>query len=522
MKPKFSVKLKRGDSVVHSTITEVPFTTVTQPPTSNMVGERVTVVNENVPTTQVRVESGAGRTIEQPVEPQVKATEPPAQANPYKISSAGIGQSHSYNNRPNHYGFGSGSNTAVRTKTVNSNNQQFKRPARPPIREDVMPKVTEFLDHIFKSFGRGTVIDLARRLGVFWIDPKDREEGFKVLPQRNYNQNQEGANNHVKAKEPVSKPENTTGNATQQQKAEPHAESGEVKAAGKDEGASEGKEKKVILPEVEPEKKVVQPEYKAQTEGLFPVKPMSREELDALDMQNREDNVAMGFPGEPLANTMRMSQYFPQLKKRVEDHLNGFSFDDIEDEGKVIDRLHKAISDLTADEIARISGTDTSGIEIMINATLDHMNRTCYAVTIENRKSPVFETIIYPEHKDDEGKVNVEARKIADGINLLENQNPVEVKQEETVEREVVSSNEEAEAGVGSEEFNDFLKEKVAEYRDEMLQQGEVADQQGFMIQALISELKNAGLQFGVSNRIAKRYVTENYPFNDVSVVNEL
>jgi hypothetical protein len=527
MKPAFSVKLRRGDQIVHQTVNEVDFIPVTPKPTVKAVGDGVTVDSGNTPTAPV---TGA---VESNVATETK-TSVPAQATPFgntvtktHISSEGIGKSHRENvSRNSRYSF-NGANSAAKTRNQNNNRPNHNRQ---PIRDNVMPAVTAFLDSIYESFGKGAVIDLARRLGIYWIDPDKRQKDFTVLPQRTY-PGQEGTNNE--SKESVQKPKEASRNATQQQEAQPNRDNVKEESVGENERDSEEqpKEKKVVINDVEATKQVVtpEPEYKAQTDGLFPVKPMTREELDALDMQNREDNVAMGFPGEPLANTMRMEQYFPQLKKRVEDHLNGFDYEG--DEGKVTEYLHDKVIELTADEVARISGTDASGVEVMVNATLDHMNRPCYVVIVENRKSPVFETMIYPIHKETGNQVQVQARHIADGINLLDNPNGVEV----TVEAEEVSTIEDSTKepedskvetpepdGVGTEDFDEFLMDRASDYVDEMREQGSEYDQKIFMIQAMISELMKSGMHFGRSNTIAKKFVSEHYPFNNSFVVNEL
>ena len=479
MKPAFRVKLKRGDQVVHQTVQEVDFIPVTQTPTVKAVGERVTVESPAKTTTV----DDKSTVVE--AKPVVEPAPAPKQAAPFgntvvstTISSEGIGKSHRQN-VSNRYSF-NGHNSATTFKPRNQ--QNGNRPNhnnRQPIRDNVMPAVTEFLDSIYANFGKGAVIDLARRLGIYWIDPDKREKDFTVLPQRSY-PNQEGSNNH-ESKESVQKPKEASRNAIKQQKEESNGEEGSVNEGipvSKDEkdSAGESEEKKVVVNDVEAIKEVITPEpkvepkYKAQTDGLFPVKPMTREELDALDMQNREDNVAMGFPGEPLANTMRMEQYYPQLKKRVEDHLNGFDYEG--DEGKVSEYLHGKVIELVADEVARISGTDTTGVEVMINATLDHMNRPCYAVTVENRKSPVFETTIYPIHKDDSNKVQVNARHIADGINLLDNPTVETVDAEEVEETKEEATTSSEPDGVGSEDFDEFLLDRASDYVAEMREQG--------------------------------------------------
>lgn len=377
----------------------------------------------------------------------------------------------------------------------NDNNQSRPFPQREPINESLLPDVTEFLDHINAKFGRGAVIDLSRRLGLYWKTKEERNGGLLEYINRDKAKERDAKNESKETM--VQRTANSKGNTTKEQTgATTQVQKGSAPESAGD-GVQEASEGGAVA---ENNNNQVTDH---QTTGLFPVKPMTADEIEAADLATRTDTAAMGFPGEPVVNTMRQAQSIPLLKKRVEDNLNGFA--SFNDPTKNAQYLVEEIKKLVSSEIAHITGTDEAGIEIMVNESVDHMNKQCFAVKIENRKSPIFETVIYPSTTIDasDPSANIHERTIAEGINLLDTApNPNQVK---TAEGEMIDFND--------KDLNEFCAEIVSENLVEMQKEGSAINQKAFMTQKLFAALLDGGMLPGAANRKAYGYVDENYPF---------
>ena len=241
-------------------------------------------------------------------------------------------------------------------------------------KEDINTDITLFLDSIYAKYGKKDAIDLARKLGLYYKTPQDRDNN--TLPQRD---------SSIKTEKKQESP---------QQPQRP-----DYKAR-----IQRGK---------------VEVTEKPKTQ-LYPVKPKTREEIEAEENIHNEEKAVLGFPGEPLVATMRFNEAIPKIKQTIIDKfdkkielVNG-------SEDRTIENLRKQISDLIGKEVARLTNSDTEGMEVYINGTHDNRNKKCYAVRITHYKSPILETTLYP--LDDGSHKDEEVRTIAEGINQLDTQ----------------------------------------------------------------------------------------------------
>lgn len=242
-------------------------------------------------------------------------------------------------------------------------------------REDINNDITMFLDSIYVKYGKQEAINLARKLGLYYISAHERERSDSTLPQRNPNREQRQQ-------------------IIQQPKQKPDYK------ARLQRGKTEESEKP-----------------KSQ---LYPVKPKTREEIEAEDNIHAGEKAPLGIPGEPIVVTMRFNEAIPKIKQTIIDKFD-HKIELIDgSEDKTLDKLKRDISDLIVNEITRLTNSDTKGLEVYINGSHDIRNKKCYAIRIAHYKSPILETTLYPVEDGSNNDENV--KKIAEGINLLYNE----------------------------------------------------------------------------------------------------
>lgn len=497
MKHNFGIALVRGNKIEYQNYVEdnVPFIPANKPePPKNQyekTSERITRLQEVSKELNLPIVTDVQKEVPKTEEPpKVEVKETPKQ----RIIKADINYGKSRSGE--RFGVGLVRTTQSNKKNNKYNNNQStnRQYGREPLRDELLPLTTEFLDKVNSEFGRGAAIELCRRLGLYWKDKNDRVDGLIHNIEKGYNQKvekEESKKNEQKSEPIRSKSEDSQGDTPSKQD-EPVVEQPTVtaedqaRAVGASETKSESKEEEVIT-------------NKAQTEGLFPVKPMTAEEIEAADLKAREDNSAMGFPGEPVVYTMRMNQKVPELKNLINDTLSG-KFELSEDPGVTIRYLTEEISKLVSSEIARLAGTDEAGIEVMVNQATDHMNQICFVVAIENRKSPVLDTLIYPATKDDKNQINVSARHIAEGINPLENSQPTTPT---TTEGDTD----------GEKDIEEYMWLVVEENLSEMKKEPNETAEKSFMVDKLLVALKDGMMHQAEANTRAFKFVNDNYPF---------
>ena len=262
--------------------------------------------------------------------------------------------------------------------------------SRRPIRDELMPDINRFLLTLEIKHGKGAAIDIARRLGLFY----DSDEIKRKLA----------------SDEKVDKA--------------PSVEPAKPKAP---------EQKKPELPKVEAVKEekhsVTTEDPNRQKDGLFPVKPKTAEEIDAEESAQRSDNSIMGFPGEPLVDTMKLKESIPKIREKVYTRLNGFTKEG--DDMMVIASLEKKITEIISPDLEELLSTGTTGLQVMINAAVDHRNKSCYNAQIECLKSPLFAVTIYPDSEMEEDEESLPKSMVAPGINLLDNEGIVTSEKEE-------------------------------------------------------------------------------------------
>ena len=123
-------------------------------------------------------------------------------------------------------------------------------------------------------------------------------------------------------------------------------------------------------------------------DGLYPMEPKGQESVKMV-----EGNAVMGFPGEPLIDTLREEQELPKIKELVRAKFNNFIKEINPDDQ--CSKLASEIKLFVKDDIAKILN-DSNGLDVEVKPEVDHLSRECFHVSVENYKSPLFDLLIYP------------------------------------------------------------------------------------------------------------------------------
>jgi len=145
-----------------------------------------------------------------------------------------------------------------------------------------------------------------------------------------------------------------------------------------------------IVEEEKPELKVP-PERPTwiPNEGLFPMEPKGVDSVKTSD-----GNSVMGFPGEPLIDTLRQETEMPKIKELVRAKFNSF-IKEINPDDQCT-KLSSEIKLFVAEDIKKILNDDGKGLEVIVKPEVDHLSRECFHVSVENYSSPLFDLLIYP------------------------------------------------------------------------------------------------------------------------------
>ena len=131
-----------------------------------------------------------------------------------------------------------------------------------------------------------------------------------------------------------------------------------------------------------------------QKENLFPVKPLTAEEIEEMELKKRNENAVMGFPGEPLVDQMKFREMIPRIKNMV-----NVKFDKFKTITKDIDEISNELSlnikAFIMDDIKALTN-DVDALDVDVKKTVDERNNDCYKVVAANRGSVLFETTLYP------------------------------------------------------------------------------------------------------------------------------
>ena len=140
-----------------------------------------------------------------------------------------------------------------------------------------------------------------------------------------------------------------------------------------------------------------------QKENLFPVKPMTVEEIEEAELNKRNENAVMGFPGEPLVDQMKFKEMMPRIKAMVNAKYNNFKTV-TRDAEEISNELSLNIKAFIMEDI-KVLTNDVEALDVEVKKIVDERNNDCYSVAATNRGSALFETILYP-FKEEEEDIN--------------------------------------------------------------------------------------------------------------------
>ena len=137
------------------------------------------------------------------------------------------------------------------------------------------------------------------------------------------------------------------------------------------------------------------------TEGLFPVKPKTREELMEEEMNNRNETTIMGFPGEPLVDTMKFSAITPKIAERVKDKFDNFKTE-IKDIDEICETLSVNIEEEIKDDIKKLIPDQYQYLTVTVTPGFDERNTECFNVEADCRGTYIFSTNLYKYQEEEE------------------------------------------------------------------------------------------------------------------------
>lgn len=336
-----------------------------------------------------------------------------------------------------------------------------KANGKTPVNKELLPILSTFLDTVYTTYGRHDAIDLAKRLGLYYTDPNNRKP---TVVQNN----KETVTGTVQKEKPIpvasmNAPTTIT-----------------IKT---DEGVKQDK---------------ISSETSKPTTGLYPVEAKTAEEIEKEDLESRQENVAMGFPGIPLVDTMRFRDQLPQIKETIRSRFSNFTPEG--NENQVTTYLQNEVTKLVGKQIADLMKTDEKGLAVGIINGVDNLNKTYYDIVISNYHDPICSVRIYPV-LDETQSTNLKSqeRQIAPGINPLSSD-----QQEEEIQHFKTVS------------VGDFLWDRVQVHKNEVFETVQSDDdRKAYFYGLLLDDLKKyAAVEEDLANYLASQYVQMHYPFD--------
>lgn len=249
------------------------------------------------------------------------------------------------------------------------NNQEdngYQRRSQNPPKEEIIPDIETFLYEMHQKHGKGTAIYLARRLGVYYQDPNEKKHTSDITATVRVSDTPE----FISPK----RGEKRTAKAVSSNKEDTLMQ--EIAKSGSE-----------------------------QEEPMIPMKPKTAAELAAMDKESRNENVVMGFPGEPLVDTMRIEQKVPLIVKAIENRFNNKVIrDGVISDADLMRQIEKDVKEFLeySLEMNQLYKNGLDGLEVKVNSLLDHMNKVCFLVKVEMHKSSLLDVTLYPsEEKED-------------------------------------------------------------------------------------------------------------------------
>ncbi len=481
---------------------------------------------------------------------------------------------------PKHHDF-RGNCVTRRSGKVHANDYARNHEMYPEIKERVM----DFLVDIERDFGKGASIDLARRLNIFYKSPFDKKKEEKKAEVKKNNPSQ-NSNSPKKAVNDSHK-ETTEAKYTTSADVEKENERrrfvmqnasrivrGHVENRSNF-GYSELDHKPNLVPvcfknrakkttdesihhvshdenatidttvnnnhpvvdnDENPDVPVERKHFAEEDDGhqkkdLYPVKPMTAEEIEKQDMKDRKEDVVLGFPGEPLAVTMAVAAVRPKLKKEIEETLNMFKSDD--DDEADVKYLTNAVYEQFGEKIYKAMNSDKDHTVVTILPSVDNRNNKCYAISIRVNSSPFLDATVYPKS---DNPINESSFNIAKGVNPLDSFYSEETAPEviEEKEKEDESDMEEKTLGESVEDSkeedlqdNEFVSSEfddpeLEEFCNEAVEKMEVPkglnekEAKDFYSRKLIGDLMSyKKVPYAKANVFIVEFVEKNYPFDN-------
>ena len=254
-----------------------------------------------------------------------------------------------------------------RNDSYQENGSYQRRSSNPP-KEEIIPDIEAFLYEMHQKHGKGTAIYLARRLGVYYQDPNEKR--------------------HTADIEATVRVEPDTPEYITPTKQEKRTTAKVVSSNSED----------TLMQEIAQS-------GTTQEEAMIPMKPKTAAELAAMDKESRNENVVMGFPGEPLVDTMRVEQKAPLIAKAIE---NRFDHKIVRENGtadaELMRQLEKDIAEFLENnlEMNQLYRDGLDGLEVKVNSLLDHMNKVCFLVKVEMHKSSLLDVTLYPSEGEED------------------------------------------------------------------------------------------------------------------------
>ena len=225
-------------------------------------------------------------------------------------------------------------------------------------------------------------------------------------------------------------------------------------------------------------------------DGLFIAKALTAAEIEAMNMAKSGETAIMGFPGEPLVDTMKFKELMPRIKKVVELRFNNFSTitTDIDD---ICSDLSTKIKDYIYEDVKSIMNGDVSALKVDVVKTVDTRNNDCYSVKADNRGTELFDILLYPKTDDVEGVEEGEVvYKYEDLMADEEKLNEFFTKTADEIDLTKYSSSDEA-----RRDMTAVLFAKLMDTRDSKIDYG------------------NYALQHNPAKKAVEKFVEENYEF---------
>ena len=135
-------------------------------------------------------------------------------------------------------------------------------------------------------------------------------------------------------------------------------------------------------------------------EKLFIAKALTAEEIEAINQAKSKENAIMGFPGEPLVDTMKFKELMPRIRELVEQKFNNFKTE-TNDIDEICDGLSTQIKDYIYEDIKSLMQGDVESLKVNVVKTVDTRNIDCYSVKADNRGTELFDIILYPMSEEE-------------------------------------------------------------------------------------------------------------------------